>query len=92
MEASLKTEKDKNEEVLVSHNMDLIDATTSLKCHCEELNIFSRWQCEAKHQFKVLEARVSSLDLECHSKEAHIELLEDTGGKGGYTQWVHCGF
>lgn len=77
MEASLKQEKDKNEEVLVSHNTDLIDAAASLKHHQEELNNFSQWQCEAKHQFEVLEAGVSSLDLECHSKKAHIKSLEE---------------
>ena len=33
VEASLKAEKDKNKEILISHNVDLIDAALSLKCH-----------------------------------------------------------
>ena len=77
MEASLKTEKDKNEEVLVSHNADLIDTTASLKRHQEELNNSSRWQREAMRRFEALEARVSSLDLEYRSKEICIESLEE---------------
>ena len=78
MEVSLKVEKDKNEEVLTSHNTDLIDATTSLKRHREELNNFTRWQQEAKLWFEALEIKVNSLDHECNMRQECIYSLEDT--------------
>ena len=78
MEASLKTEKAKNKEILVSYNADLIDTAASLMCHQEELNNFSKWQRDAQHHFFDLESKVNSLDLEVCSRDDHISSLEDT--------------
>ena len=74
----MKTEKAKNEEILVNHNADLIDAAASLTHHREELNNFSKWQQDAQHQFFDLESKVNSLDLEVHMCDNCISSLEDT--------------
>ena len=78
MEASLNVEKAKTEKILVSHDVDLIDAAASLKCHCEELNNFSKWQCDVQRQFFDLESKVNSLDLEVCMQDNCISSLEDT--------------
>ena len=78
VEASLKEEKAKNEKILVSHNVDLIDTAVLLTHHWEELNNFSKWQCDAQRRFFDLESKVNSLDLEVHLRDDQISSLEDT--------------